>query len=158
MDPDDPVGHELDRECRVYCEYLLGEVPDAYVAAKYRAANLARNLCGPAPENGFEAFLLRLARRGGMFTGMVDTFTGVFGRRSVFRKKMTMLVAILESCGSWHDQIGSAAPGSKTALFLRLAFQGLGFAISLIFSAAVLFPCRAYYGVSAVRSSGVTHG
>jgi hypothetical protein len=158
MDPDDPVVHELDRECRVFCEYLLGEEPDAYVAAKYRAANLARKLCGPAAEIGFEAFLLRLARRGGLFTGMVDTFTGVFGRCSVFRKKMTMLVAILESCGSLHDRIGSAVSGSKTALFLRLTLHGLGFAVSLLLSAAILFPCRVYYGMSAVRSSGVTHG
>lgn len=154
MDPGDPAAYELDRECSVFCEYLLGEEPDAYVAAKYRAANLARKLCGPAAENGFEAFLLRLSRRGGVFTGMVDTFTGVFGRRSVFRKKMTMLVAILESCGFMHDRIGSATPGSKIALFLRLVFQGLGFAVSLVLSAAVLLPCRVYYGISAVRSSG----
>jgi len=84
---------ELQRECRLFTQYLLGCVPDRYVERKYiEAHEMLSNL---APANRFDVFLIGTARRHSILLKLADAYAGIFDNRGLLRKKLVLLFAIL---------------------------------------------------------------
>ena len=131
----------LDRECAVFCRYLFGQEPNEYVKIKYRAAHQAGSL-----RNGGEcradAFLVKVAGIGPWSTKIIDAYTRIFRPFSTVRKKLVLLLAILESCAPTDAYLDSVDSGSIPLLFLRFVNRCIIFAMVVLVGVLVVLPAE----------------
>ena len=130
----------LDAECRVFTDHLLGCEPGAYVTAKYRAAHAAVPALSEYGRS--DEALIAFARRGPIRAKLADAYAAVFAPRSALRKKLVLLLAILETSQSTYPQVDAAIGGSQAAALLRLVVRGVGALAALALGALVLLPRR----------------
>lgn len=124
---------ELDAECSLFCRYLTGREPGEAVRAKYRAAHRPGSF---GPRRGGPDPLTAIARRGPLFTRLVDAWCALLERGGTFRRKLVLLVAILESTGETAADVDTPDPGSRAGFFAGMAARGIGFAAT--FAAALV--------------------
>src|SRR5262249_24346037 len=91
------VKQVIEKECKTFATYIVGKPPSAYITAQYAAAALAHGLASDADLSCFDRVALALGRSGSVFTRSADAFCSIFARRSVLRRKLIVLAAILES-------------------------------------------------------------
>ncbi len=127
------------RECATFCRYLLNQEPEPYVVAKYvdGHARLGSRL---AAEDDPAGWLVALACRGKFTARVVDTYTRVFRPASNFRRKITLLIAILETAPGTDARFRSAAPISPVAFLARFVPRALAFAAYLALAIIVIGP------------------
>lgn len=133
----------LDAEARCFGRYLLGQTPNDYAVAKYRYYHdTLRSQLGDqrvyelpdqpgdriGDESGgsgdrFDRFLLGVARRHPWLTRMADAYGRFFRPRGLLRKKLVLLLAILESCHPSHKMLDSVDPCGLGDGSVRLAFR-----------------------------------
>jgi NADH dehydrogenase len=89
-------SRQLERECTTYCHYLTGEDPTPYVIDKYQDAHRFASVVADQNTPAFCRFLLDISAKHPFFTRLADAYTSIFYRRSPFRNKLVLLVAILE--------------------------------------------------------------
>jgi len=118
---------ELDAECSLLCRHLIGQEPGDYLREKYRAAHRP-GAFGPA--RGGPDPLLAAARRGPLFTRLVDAWSALLDRGGTFRRKLVLLVALLESTGETAARVDTPDRGSPAGFFAGMALRGLGFAVT----------------------------
>src|SRR5262249_48093555 len=132
-------NNALDGECAVFCRYLIGQEPNEYVKRKYRAAHQTGSLrddrACPA-----ESLLVKVASIGPWSTKIIDAYTRVFRPFSIFRKKLVLLLAVLESCAPTHAYLDSVDSSSIPLLFLRLVQRCLIFVVLVIMGVVVILP------------------
>lgn len=131
----------LDRECAVFCRYLIGQEPNEYVKEKYRAAHQA----GPlrhAGECRSEAFLVKVAGIGSWSTKIIDAYTRVFRPFSMVRKKLVLLLAILESCAPTHAYLDAVDADPVPLLVLRFVNRCVIFALAVMVGVLFVFPAE----------------
>jgi nucleoside-diphosphate-sugar epimerase len=132
--------HELDRECRVFARHLLGCSPNQYVLGKYAEAHTVSPALSAG--NRFDENLLRFARRHSICAKIADSYTCLFFPGALLRKKLVLLLAILESCPPFFRMIDDAVSGQKASLLIRLAFRGCIAAISALVGIVIFVPIR----------------
>lgn len=130
----------LSRECQVFFHYLCDLKMDPYIAAKYCEAH--RKVPGYTPSQGFDQLLVQFAAMRSSFTRMADSYTRFFAPRSTLRKKLILLVAILESSPWGPAFLDTVDTENKLLLAGRLLLQGLTFVANLAVGTALLFPCH----------------
>lgn len=128
----------VDSECRIFTRHLLGLDPDRAVVRSYRAAIEA--LPGLHAEGPRERALLALSRRGAIGVRCADAFAGLFARSSVLRKRLVLLLAILETRAPYSDRIDSALGGPGFLVIARVALRGTWSVLYLVVGALVLLP------------------
>ena len=109
----------LQRECRVFCTYLVRSEPTDYVVERYIEAHAAPALMRAA--EGVDRALLNVARRHHWGAGLADAYAGLFARTGVLRSKLVLLFGILEASSPFHTELDRVLGGGV----LRLA--GIGF-------------------------------
>jgi hypothetical protein len=129
----------LDRECAVFCRYLIGQQPNEYVKEKYRAGHRAGSLWNGG-ECSADAFLVKVAGIAPWITKLVDSYARVFRPSSTVRKKLVLLLAILESCAPTHAYLDAVDSGAVPLLFLRLICRCVIFVLVLTLGVLLLFP------------------
>jgi hypothetical protein len=126
---------------------LVGEEPNDYVKRKYREAHEQRSLArGGHPS---DSLLVPLARISPWNTKAIDTYARVFRRSSLVRKKLVLLLAILETCAPTYAYLDSPDPTSRAVFFLRSLQRGLMFSLICLIAAVVLFPLELMVRASA---------
>lgn len=148
----------LDDECRVFCRYLIRQMPGTYVYQKYRVGNRASNL-DPTNEQGrFGSLLVGLASAHPSLTKLADTYARIFAPRSVLRKKLVLLLAILESSAPTHHYFDSVDASGKTGFLTGLILRAPLFLLTLALSTVVLLPLQLLFGgLSQSQPKGETH-
>jgi hypothetical protein len=126
----------LERECRVFTSYLTGGAADAYVLARYVAAQRLSTRDG---DRAIDLWLLGVAALGPWGTGVADAYAGLARRSSVLRRKLALLVAILENAPAHHRRFDSASAGRARAL-AGLAVAGASFALRLVLGVTLFGP------------------
>ena len=141
----------IERECRVFTEYLLGCAPHVYVARKYADAHRI----SPAFSKGnrFDFFLIRAARSHHGMTKLAAAYARLFVPATLLRKKLVLLLAILETCSPSCHLIDSPEPGSKRALLVRLCGRGIGALASIIIGVVLFLPVHLVFAAMQ-RSAG----
>lgn len=132
----------LNRECRVFCRYLLDQEPTAYLLDKYREGHDKHPLEQEAQADRFEGLLVRVAGQGPFFTRLADSYARFFLPRAVLRKKLILLLALAESCAPTHQVFDAVEPGGKAVLFGKMLGRGVLFAATLTCAAAVFLPLQ----------------
>ena len=134
------LSKELDIECRAFCRYLVDMQPNEYILKKYLDAHKTKNTDFKFQKGFFDRFLIRFSRRSRFFTKLSDSYTRVLFKHSVFRKKLLLMLAILESTHPYHSHIDKVDSHSKTNLFVIIFIRTLFFSFSLILSALFFAP------------------
>ena len=90
-----PNKHSVERECQVFCEYLLSCAPQSYAVRKYVDAHEVSPKFSAG--NRFDDLLLRVARVHPVLTKLADSYARLFVPNALLRKKLILLLAILET-------------------------------------------------------------
>lgn len=130
---------ELELECAKFVRYLSGAEPDRYVIERYVAAHDAGAVELPGTSR-FERAVVRIARRGPV--RMLDAHSRVFANGSLLRRKLVLVLALLETRSPTAERIDAAVPGSSAALFLRIGMFGILFAARVAVASVLLLPVR----------------
>src|SRR4051812_40319378 len=87
--------YSLERECQVFTEFLLGCATHAYAIRKYVDAHRVSAIFSTGTR--FDFYLLRTARMHWTFAKLADGYARFFAPQALLRKKLVLLLAILES-------------------------------------------------------------
>jgi hypothetical protein len=135
-----PDSSVLDPECAVFCRYLIGEDPSEYVKIKYRVAHHIGSVSHGILATPSEAFLVKLASVGPWSAQLIDSYARIFRPCSLVRRKLILLLAILESCAPTHACLDSVDSPSIVALFLGSVRRCLNFALVAVVGSLVILP------------------
>ncbi|MFX0137405.1 MAG: NAD-dependent epimerase/dehydratase family protein [Candidatus Hodarchaeota archaeon] len=130
----------IKQECIRFTKYLINCKPNAYIEKKYikgHKRNLIENNMGP-----FDTFLIKVTNKNTFIIRLADVYTTVFYRKAVLRKKLILLLAVLESCPTTYSKIDSVTGDSKISLFIETIQKVLFFLVLLFISSIVLFPIQ----------------
>ena len=128
----------LQTECRVFTRHLIGREPDEYVIRKYTEAH--GSLPALAPSLAVDDPLLRFARRSAVTARLADAYAAMFAPASALRKKLVLLVAILETSRASYQAVDAPLGGSALGALLRLAVTGAGAVAILLLGTVILGP------------------
>jgi hypothetical protein len=124
---------ELQRECDVFCRYLVGTAPSAYVIAKYQHFHNT----GRFSPDGFDRFLIRVAVRGPLFARFADTYASRFAKLAVLRRKLVFVLALLESTPPSSEYVDTAA---GRGVLVRMAVATAVYLTMLVVGTVLLAP------------------
>lgn len=129
----------LERECDVFARYLGASAGDPYVKAQYVAAHEA-GVVELAGTNAFQRRVVSLASSAPWSLRALDVHSRVFANGGLLRRKLVLLLAILETRAPHDAELDTPTAGSHAGLFLRMAWIGLVFVVLLIASTIALAP------------------
>lgn len=105
----------LHAEARCFARYLVGRTPSTEVQARYALA------MGTTPPAGRDAALLGLARRRPRTIGLLDGGLALVDPHAELRRRLYVMLAILESTPEHCDRFLPAARGPAYVLLVALA-------------------------------------
>jgi hypothetical protein len=141
---DHPEESSLARECGVFACYLTGIAPTPYILKKYAEAQRKNTACSSSGQ--FDRLLLRFARLHPASTKLADAYARLLAPASALRKRLVLLLAILESTPLSESFLERPDSRNGLALALKAAWKGLGFVLALLFALFLLFPLHAVLG------------
>lgn len=137
---------KIDLECRIFSRYLTGRLPDEYISRKYAEAFEPGRLLSRETGSSFENLLLRLAVIHPLGTRAVDVYSRFFRSDSVARKRLVLLLAILESWAPTSDSLDDIDHVGKVSFVSGLIIHGLISGILLFLTVPVLLPAQLISG------------
>jgi len=139
----------LEAEARRFGRYLMGgDLPEALVE-RYREANLALFPDLPSPA---DAAVLEFVRRHPWSLPPLESALGLIRPGALLRRKLVVLLAILETEPRFADSFGALTPGRPGAV-LRLLGLGLSSTVKLA-GGFLLYPFAKLLGARGVESHG----
>jgi NADH dehydrogenase len=132
----------LARECRVFSRYLASQEPTAYIREQYQAAAVARELANPEEFSSFDRKTLWLARQSIVLTHLADTYCVVFHRNGALRRKLILLLAILEHTAPTANRFDRSTNRGSISVTAHLLRAGLVFGLSLIVATILFLPLQ----------------
>jgi hypothetical protein len=132
----------LETECHTFARYLVQQAPTAYVLRKYCEAHEKELLFRTHKISAFERWLLRLARKGVLGTKLADTYAALFARSALMRRKIILLLAILESCAPSATYFEAPESTQRVILLLKLCWRGIVFCLMLGCAVILLLPLQ----------------
>jgi hypothetical protein len=126
----------LERECRVFTRLLVGEAATPSIIAKYREAHAV--LAGCIPESAIDRRLTAVASGGATRARMADAYARLFAPHTAFRRKLVLLLAILETSPPFHARVDRTEPRGPAIAVGRLALAG-GVGALAAFAGVLLF-------------------
>jgi hypothetical protein len=139
------------RECTVFTRHLLGMDPDAYVVSRYGMA--VSTVPALTPDSAWDRALLAVARWHVVSARCADAHAGLFDRSATLRKRLVMLLAILESRPPFSRRIDAAPAGGPAVALAAVVLRGLSSLLALAIGTIFLLPLRLFFlGRGARRS------
>lgn len=123
-------------ECEVFCQYLIGQSPSEYVVEQYCAA-LETERFQQLRNSAFDFVLGRFAIRKPFLTGLADAYCRFLRPKAALRRKLVLMLAILESTNT-SEKIDQADGGGLFCFLSQSAIATLGF-IGRFVGGVVLF-------------------
>jgi hypothetical protein len=124
-----------DRECRIWSRYLAGAKVSPEIVDWYRRS-LPSAAVDPGDERPIDRILLAAARVGGPFTRTADGYARLVRPTGPLRRRLTLLLAILENAPETHQGLNRGAegsgPGVALALTVSLAASALAMVVGLL--------------------------
>jgi len=133
----------LARECRVFTRHLIGSDPSDYLIARYVDAHRLRPVF--TATSRLDRFLCAFARADPLLTPVADAWSAVFAPTAVLRRKLILLLAMLESAAPHYRRL-EAVPSVRAGAFVSLLARGLLAVLTLIVSLVVFVPARLLLG------------
>ena len=130
----------LRRECRAFTRYLVDAEPDAYIEARYVAAQPAV-YAQPEPIEPLDLHLVEFAARGAWHTRIADAYSRLRRPRGLLRRKLILVFAILENSREFHARFtkGGDTHGKWSAL-VRVAMAVATFSLAAAAGCVLIGP------------------
>lgn len=128
---------QLERECRSYTRYLVGQAPTAYIVKKYVDFHQNMDACNDA--GAFDHLLVSISARGPLWARLADSYASVWRKNSTLRKKLVLTLALLECVLPSAQYLDRSVVG-KNGTILRLTAAALAYASSLAVSSVLFAP------------------
>jgi hypothetical protein len=132
---------ELAREAATFARYLCGVAAGEYVVERYRAAH-ALGLVELRATSSFERAVVALARRGTWSARAMDASTRLVQPAGLLRRKLVLLLALLESRSPPAEAIDAPTAGSRSGLLLHAAGLTLLYGVHALAGLLILAPVR----------------
>jgi len=132
------VSALLVAECQTLVRYLCGQAADPEVVRAYAAAHEARRTLHPA--SAAEQALLRLAVRAPVLLRSADAYARHWQPRGALRKKLVLVLAILESSRRFHRTIEIPPSSSWIGAVASLAASAAAGAVAVACAVVVVAP------------------
>ena len=127
------------RECRMLARYLTGSDPSEYVISAYtRGVRSEAFRRGAAASRG-DLLLHSIALRGTLMTALADAYARFASPGGLLRRKLALLVAILESAPESADRFEPPAD-NRVITFLKLVAAGFRFGFTLLAALLLIAP------------------
>ena len=131
------VDAALEAECRRFTAYLLDLSPSPYVIACYVRAH--RVTAAFEPHDRFDRVALRLAA---WVPRLADAHARLFAPASALRRKLVLLLAILETSAPAFRRVDHPGPSGAVGAWLRLAAIGGMAGLAAVLGSVVLLPLQ----------------
>lgn len=129
------------KECEILGRYLVNSDVNAYTKEKYIQGH--KKLCiGTA--NGFiDRLLMKRATKGLFWVGIADVYSSIICRNALIRKKILLMIAILECQQPSYQILDTVEKKHRYWLYLELVKRALVFSANLILSIILIGPFHA---------------
>jgi NADH dehydrogenase len=144
----------INRECEVFAHYLIGQPPTDYIREQYEMATLARDLANDSKFIAFDRTTLRFARRSVFFTRVADAYCAIFHRRGILRRKLILLLAILEHAAPTAARFDSPMNRGLVGIATNVLLLAVSFGLSLLAGIFLLLPSHLFRRNQAKRMLG----
>jgi hypothetical protein len=134
----------LDSECRTFCMYLSGRMPERYILKKYREGHKIEQLRDEKC-SAFDRVLLGLARRRVFFTRLVDCYTRRFYQTALVRKKLILLLSMLECTAPYFTSFETVSSSSRFLIIISFFKETILFSIFFLLSVLIFAPIQLMY-------------
>jgi nucleoside-diphosphate-sugar epimerase len=142
----------IDSECDVFSRYLVSEPPTDSIRRQYQMAILARDLATETELTAFDRRTLGLARRNIFFTRVADAYCAIFHRHGVLRRKLILLLAILEHGPPTATRFDQPTIRGAICVATNLLLLGVSFSLLLLFGIFLLSPAHLFWRRQAQRT------
>lgn len=122
----------LARECRALAAYLSGKTCSDAVVAAYVDAHAAGHVLVAAPRPGLDRALLSCAGRGVPVVAIADAYASIFARTSNFRRKLILVLALLETTAPDYREIDTPASASLGGFLVATTTAVAGLSLRLV--------------------------
>ena len=129
-----------DRECDVFTRYLVSQPPTDYIRKQFEMGLRARNLANDAEFAAFDRKTLQFARRNVYFSRVADSYCAIFHRHGALRRKLILLLAILEHAAPTAARFDQPRNCGSIAIVTNLLLVGMCFVLSLLVGILLLLP------------------
>ena len=130
----------IDGECLALGRYLFNQDVNEYVRDKYRSANAMLGLESAAKR--FDWLLVAIAMRHPLLAKVCDAYARFFAPRGTLRKKMVLLLAIVEVTPPYFHFIDAADAGGWFRFFVHTIWKGTGMVLCLLPALLLLLPLQ----------------
>jgi hypothetical protein len=127
----------LERECRIFTRYIAGRDPTAYVIKKYSDAHAA---CETFAGDRFDDCLIGVARLHPACTLIADAYARLLAPHSAFRKKLILLLAILEVSPPFFRELDRPAKESIAPQAMKIGLRIVALIPAVIFGVLLFLP------------------
>lgn len=131
--PDQSV---LAREYAVFSAYLGSRHCDDRVVERYLASHAQM----PAVSDRFDRWLVAFARRGSIACSLADAYARRLRPYTLLRRKLTLVLALLESGRETHADYDRARPASMVTTLAALTGAGLWWALRTLLALVLIAP------------------
>ena len=145
MDERTSACRTLTDECAALCLYLVGHAPSVYIVTKYCEAHDKSSAEENMPCDRFDRFVLAFARMNTICTKLADIYTRWFYKRSVLRRKLLLLLAILECSPSTYSYFEAGETYSRAHFWISMLAKGIGFSLYFTVSAVSFSVVRSLF-------------
>ena len=129
----------LEHECRTFTRYLAGRDPTPYVVAKYCEAHEVSAAFGG---DRFDRRLTAAARYHSATTLLADAYARFFAPHGLLRKKLVLLLAILEISPPFFQKLNRLPAGGRVAQTLYVGARLLLFGLALLGGVMAFLPVQ----------------
>lgn len=140
--PDLLPTKDLERQCRLFSLYLVSREPSGYVTAQYLEAHRTHPEFSNVRLDFFNRTLLRAALTSRPAASAADAYARILAPRSMLRKKLILLLALLEISPGSFDALEAPTAGSTARAYVALAGRCARFAVLLALSSIFLLPTQ----------------
>ena len=139
MTHDSPALEPLGAECRVFSRYLARQEPTLYVLSSYQ--RLCRlDPLSLAPLSLIDRGSLGLARRGSVPARVADAYARIFRPYGPLRRRLILLLAILENSPPSDGPLNAAREGSRAGILVGMVLTLLAGGLALLAGILLLGP------------------
>ena len=122
----------------MWCRYLVSQDPTPYVLSCYQRA--CSSIASGAPLSLIDRGSLALARLGAGPARVADAYARVFRPYGPLRRRLILLLAILENSPPSDRPLNTAREGSRSAIMAGMALTLLGGGGCLLLGIVLLGP------------------
>lgn len=129
----------LERECRLWSRYLAGVAPSEYLIARYIDCH-RRSADFSTEPDAVDRLLMGIARAGRLGARLADSYATFFRPRSLLRRKLVLLLALMECAPPTCDLLDRPTARSAAGAIARIGCQAAASLLALAISVVVIGP------------------